>query len=218
LRALYYVTGIELMLRIGELILERLYNGDVTRWKSRARKDISFRKLERHPGLPFKASMLSRAVSIYVLSRRRPDLPRLENVSQTHLQEILGLQSEVQDRLLAQIQEEKWSVQRLRAEVGNLAGEASHAGRQRMPAFSKRLRTLRSVVDNRFLVMDTDSLASLQFREAQELLDTTRRLCQQAEQAVRTLAAHVATLHRETPAPAPTNQRPVSSALDVALR
>jgi hypothetical protein len=75
LRKLYYVKGIELMLRIGELILERLYEGNVARWKSRCRKDYSFRKLQQHPDLPFKASMLSRAVSMYVLSRRSPPLP-----------------------------------------------------------------------------------------------------------------------------------------------
>jgi hypothetical protein len=214
LRALYYVTGIELMLRIGALILDRLYGGDETRWKSRARKDFSFRKLEQHPDLPFKASMLSRAVSIYVLSRRRPDLPNLENVSQTHLQEILSLEAEVQDRLLVRVQEEKWSVQRLRAEVGSLGGgETIHVGRPRMPAFSKQLRNLRSIVDNRLLVMDTDNVAVLQFREAQELLDTARRLCQQAEQVARMLAAHVATLQREPAAPAPTNGRPVSAIL-----
>jgi hypothetical protein len=197
LRAIYFVTGIELMLRVGELILERLYGGDVARWKSRERKDVSFRKLEQHPDLPFKAAMLSRAVSIYVLSRRRPDLPRLENVSQTHLQEILNLDSQVQDRLLAHVQEEKWSVQRLRAEVGALSNETPRAGRPREPAFSKQLRNLRSIVDNRLLVMDSNNVAALQFREAQELLDTARRLCQQAEHVARLVAAHVTTLQRE---------------------
>ena len=42
LRELYYVKGIELMLRIGELILDRLYGGDITKWKSRGRKDFPF--------------------------------------------------------------------------------------------------------------------------------------------------------------------------------
>jgi hypothetical protein len=197
LRAIYFVTGVELMLRVGELILERLYDGDVARWKSRERKDFSFRKLEQHPDLPFKASMLSRAVSIYVLSRRRPDLLRLENVSQTHLQEILSLDAEVQDRLLERVQEEKWSVQRLRAEVGSMTLETRRAGRPRAPVFSKQLRNLRSIVDNRLLVMDANNVALLQFREAQELLDAARRLCQQAEQVTRLLAAHVTTLQRE---------------------
>src|SRR5258706_11994393 len=108
LRALYYGSGIELMLRIGELILERLYGGDVMLWHSRRKKDVSFRRLERHPDLPFKASMLSRAVSIYVLSRRRTDLIQLKNVSQTHLQEVLNLEPQLQDRLLSRVEEEKW--------------------------------------------------------------------------------------------------------------
>src|SRR6187549_3171734 len=51
LRDLYYGSGIGLMLRVGELILERLYGGDTTRWQSRGRKDVSFRKLEKHPDL-----------------------------------------------------------------------------------------------------------------------------------------------------------------------
>jgi len=211
LRALYYVTGIELMLRIGQLILERLYDGDVTRWKSRARKDFSFRKLEQHPDLPFKAAMLSRAVSIYVLSRRRPDLPKLENVSQTHLQEILSLQPDVQDQLLTRVQEEKWTVQRLRAEARTFAGQSSHVGRPRTPVFVKQLRNLRSIVDNRLLVMDSENVAVLQFREAQELLDAARRLCQQAEQVTRMLAAHVAVLQREgAPEPPLKQQRHAS--------
>ena len=45
--------------------------------------------------------------------------------------------------------------------------------------------------------MDTANVAVLQFYEAKELLDTARRLCQQAELVTRVLAAHVATLDRE---------------------
>src|SRR4051812_38492829 len=61
LRDLYHASGTELMIRVGELILERLYGGDVTLWQSRRRKDVSFRKLQDHPDLPFRASMLSRS-------------------------------------------------------------------------------------------------------------------------------------------------------------
>jgi hypothetical protein len=198
LRKLYYVKGIELMLRIGELILERLYEGDVARWKSRCRKDYSFRKLQEHPDLPFKASMLSRAVSMYVLSRRRADLLALQNVSQTHLQEVLNLDPVLQDNLLLRVEQEKWSVQRLRAEVvENLPAISRRAGRPRSPTFSRQLRNLKSIVEGRLLVMDTANVAVLQTREAQELLDTARRLCQQAELVTRVLAAHVATLERD---------------------
>jgi hypothetical protein len=197
LRNLYYVKGIELMLRVGELILERLYEGDVTKWKSRCRKDFSFRKLQQHPDLPFKASMLSRAVSMYVLSRRRADLLALQNVSQTHLQEVLNLDPALQDILLSRVEQEKWSVQRLRAEVvQTLPTVTKRAGRPRAPAFTKHLRHLKNIVEGRLLVIDTASVSVLQTREAQELLDTARRLCQQAEVVTRVLAAHLSTLER----------------------
>jgi hypothetical protein len=197
LRELYYVKGIELMLRIGELILERLYEGDVARWKSRCRKDYSFRKLQQHPDLPFKASMLSRAVSMYVLSRRRADLLALQNVSQTHLQEVLNLDPALQDTLLSRVEQEKWSVQRLRAEVvESLPAVTRRAGRPRLPPFTKQLRNLKSIVEGRLLVMDTASVSVLQTREAQELLETARRLCQQAEIVTRVLAAHLSTLEK----------------------
>ena len=203
LRKLYYVKGIELMLRVGELILERLYEGDEAKWKSRSRKDYSFRKLEQHPDLPFKAAMLSRAVSMYVLSRRRADLLALQNVSQTHLQEVLNLDPELQDTLLSRVEEEKWSVQRLRAEVSQTLPTVTtrRPGRPRSPAFQKHLRNMKNIVEGRLLVMDTAAVSVLQTRETQELLETARRLCQQAEYVTRVLAAHLATLER-SPTPA----------------
>jgi hypothetical protein len=204
LRQLYYVKGIELMLRVGELILERLYEGDESKWKSRSRKDYSFRKLEQHPDLPFKAPMLSRAVSMYVLSRRRADLLALQNVSQTHLQEVLNLDPELQDALLSRVEQEKWSVQRLRAEVVQSLPRVTtkRPGRPRSPAYQKHLRNMKNIVEGRLLVMDAASVAVLQSRETQELLDAARRLCQQAEIVTRVLAAHLNTLERGQPAAA----------------
>jgi len=198
LRELHYLKGIELMLRIGELILGRLYGGDVTKWKSRGRKDFSFRRLQQYPDLPFKASMLSRAVSMYVLSRRRADLLKLENVSQTHLQELINLDPALQDDLIARVESEKWTVQRLRAAViRSLPPVTRRAGRPRSPTFSRQLRNLKNIVEDRLLVIDTANVAVLQFAEANELLDTARRLCQQAELVASVLAAHVATLDAE---------------------
>jgi hypothetical protein len=74
LRRLYVGTGVQLTVDMGRVIIERLFGGDLQRWKSRSRKDVSFRKLETHPDLPFRASVLSRAVAMYMLSRRRGDL------------------------------------------------------------------------------------------------------------------------------------------------
>jgi hypothetical protein len=193
------------MLRIGELILERLYGGEVANWQSRRRKDVSFRSLEKHPDLPFKASMLSRAVSVYVLSRRRTDLLQLKNVSQSHLQEVLNLDPDLQDRLLKRVEEEKWSLRRLRDEVlKSVPSTVQRAGRPRAPQVTKQLRCLRAVADGRLLVMDPTNIAVLQLHEAQDLFDVARRLCQQAEQAARALAAHMESLERTRIEIAPT--------------
>ncbi len=213
LRELYYVKGIELMLRVGELILERLYGGNVARWHARYRKDTSFRKLQEHPDLPFKASTLSRAVSMYLLSQRRPDLLQMQNVSQSHLQEVLNLEAELQDYLLGRVEDEGWSVQKLRAEVSDRAVHRSkRRGRTRALAFSKQLRSLKNVVEHRLLLKDTDQLAGLEHREAQALLETARRLCEQVEVVARLLATHVASIERDRADSdaSVTTERPVS--------
>jgi hypothetical protein len=219
LRDIYHGSGIDLMLRIGGLILERLYGGDVAKWQSRRRKDVSFRKLEKHPDLPFKAAMLSRAVSIYVLSQRRPDLCRLENVSQTHLQEVLPLSPDLQDRLLRRVVEEKWSVRRLRKEVADtLPAPATRGGRHRVPSLSRQLRLLQGIADGRLLVVHASNVATLRLREAQELLEVARRLCHQAEEAARVLTAHLesidATCAEVVPAPTRTGHVSVLSSPD----
>jgi hypothetical protein len=213
LRELYYIKGIELMLRVGELILERLYGGNVTRWHARHRKDISFRKLQRHPDLPFKASTLSRAVSMYLLSRRRPDLLQMQNVSQSHLQEVLNLDTELQDYLLGRVEGERWSVQKLRSEVTQrLLQETKGRARARTLTFSRQLRSLKTVVEHRLLLRDTEQLTALEHGEARVLLDTAQRLCEQAEVVARLLATHVAALEcgvADTD-PGVTTERPVS--------
>ena len=76
------------------VIVERIYGGDCAKWRSHGRKNTSFRKLSSHPDLPFHASQLSRAVSIYLLSQRRPELAQFAHVGPSHLQEILGLEQE----------------------------------------------------------------------------------------------------------------------------
>jgi hypothetical protein len=197
LRDLYYGSGIGLMLRIGEVILERLYGGDTTRWQSRRRKDVSFRKLEKHPDLPFKASMLSRAVSIYVLSRRRADLLELKNVSQTHLQEVLNLAPDLQDRLLDRVEQEKWSVRRLREAVTtSLPKTARRPGRPRAHELARQVRLLRSLAGGRLLVAHPSHIAALRVHQAYELLELARQLCQQTQQTARVLTDHLESLER----------------------
>src|SRR5689334_23495782 len=117
LRQLYGGAGVRLAVEMGRLIIERLFRGDLALWRARGRKDVSFRKLEAHPDPPFRASTLSRAVAIYMLSQRRADLTALRHVGPSHLHEIACLGEKEQDRLLERAEMEKWSIRKLRQEV-----------------------------------------------------------------------------------------------------
>ena len=181
LRALYFCSGVQLMLRIGELILTRMYQGDEAAWHAKHRKDHSFRKLQAHPDLPFAAATLSRAVSLYALSRRRPDLLRLRHVSASHLQEVLRLAPTAQDQLLERVEREHWSVKRLRDAVRceSSAAEAPTEPRPFSPTIHQ-VRQLSAALERAELVV-SEALDELSDSEAADLLDRLRRVNEQAQ-------------------------------------
>jgi hypothetical protein len=205
LRQLYCVKGIELMVRIGELIVERIYGGNCAKWRSHGRKNTSFRKLSSHPDLPFHASQLSRAVSIYMLTQRRPELTQFAHVGPSHLQEVLGLEQGEQDRLLRCVEEESWSTRRLREEVRACQPRADRRGGPRkLPSFQRCVQQWSDRVESRALLTDLDEVGHLSPETARELLTVVRSLCQQTESLARQLAQRASSAPRETMGPPPT--------------
>jgi hypothetical protein len=202
LRQLYCVKGIELMVRIGELIVERIYAGDCAKWRSHGRKNTSFRKLSSHPDLPFHASQLSRAVSIYLLSQRRPELVRFAHVGPSHLQEILGLEQEEQDRLLRCVEAESWSTRRLREEVRACQPRADRRGGPRkLPSFQRCVQQWSERIESRTLLTDLDAIGHLPPETARSLLASVRTLCQQSEFLARQLVLRVTAVDRASSPP-----------------
>jgi hypothetical protein len=192
LRKVYCGAGTMLMVRVGKLVLECLYGGDVDLWRARGRKDASFRKLAEHPQLPFSRANLARAVGIYVLSLRRPDLFELQGVGPCHLREILALDATSQDRLLTETSKNGWSVCRLHEEVGRSKGpSASRTASMAQLAFADLLRSWRSDLENRRLLKDVDRLDRLDPREAAELLEIAKRLARQTETLIHHLGRRV---------------------------
>jgi hypothetical protein len=193
LRALYCTSGLRLSIGIGELILGRIYGSNVQAWQSRGRKDGSFRALAKHPQLPFSAATLCRSVGIYLVSRRRPDLIALGNLGPSHVRELLGLQSEVQDRLLDRANDQRWSVQKVRDEVSRvqrLTAKGS-ARKPALPPFAQHLCRMRRAVAAQALLDGIEHVDGLDPRLAEALLDTARRLWAQAETIAHRLDAHV---------------------------
>jgi hypothetical protein len=197
LRQLYCVKGIELMVRIGELIVERIYGGDCAKWRSHGRKNTSFRKLSSHPDLPFHASQLSRAVSIYLLTQRRPELTQFAHVGPSHLQEVLGLEQDEQDRLLRCVEEESWSTRRLREEVRACQPRANRRGGPRkLPSFQRCVQQWSDRVASRALLADLEEVGHLPPETARQLLAVVRTLCQQTESLARQRAQRVSEAER----------------------
>jgi hypothetical protein len=194
LRKIYCAAGTVLMVSVGKLVLERIYGGDVERWRSRGRKNASFRNLSKHPRLPFSRANLSRAVGIYVLSLRRPEVLELRGVGPCHLREIIRLDADTQDDLLAQTVQNEWSVRRLHNEICEIkkAGTSGASGSTGV-AFADLLQTWRAAVEARGLLQDVDRVDRLDPAEAAVLLETAKRLAQQAETLVRHLARRAVT-------------------------
>jgi hypothetical protein len=197
LRVLCSKTGIQLAVEVGRLVLDRLYGGDQKLWHARGTKDVSLRKLQEHPLLPFRASTIAKSVAIFELYKRRNDLLQMRHLGPSHLHEVLGLRLENQDRLIEAAESGEWSVVRLRSEVQMVQnGRATSAGRRRLPRFVRSLRRLAGDLEDGGLQSDADALASLSSQETQTLLRIARRLTQQAEVITRSLANHLVSLKK----------------------
>jgi hypothetical protein len=201
---IYRHNGMKAAVEMGQLIVERLYGGNHDKWRSRGPKDVSFRKLERHPGLPFRASTLSRAVAIYMLARRLGALPTFEHLSVSHLHEVAGLSCANQDQLLAQADRERWSVMRLRKEAAGVSGRTVRKKRgpvSIVPRCVLWLRQVRRDLETRAFMMDIEAIERLSLSESEELLETVRLLFRQGELLARKLDARLR--HLKTAGPNP---------------
>ncbi|HEY5960029.1 MAG TPA: hypothetical protein VIV60_25930, partial [Polyangiaceae bacterium] len=108
---------LEFAMGVGKVVVDTLYDGDLSAWRSRARKDHALRALASNPDLPLSASALYRALAIYELSRRNTRDMGWRHLGVSHLRTVLGLPSETQNRLLASAETERWTVARLEREV-----------------------------------------------------------------------------------------------------
>ncbi len=190
LRRLYVGAGVELAVNMGRLIVERLFGGNVELWKSRGRKDVSFRKLEKHPDLPFRASTLSRAVAIYMLSKRRGDLLAFRHVRPSHLHEIARLNEADQDRLLGRAEAERWSTRKLREEVAGIS-RPRHRSKPAPPRLTSWMHAVRCELDSRTTTAELDAVSGFDLDEARALLDATRGILRSAELLARRLGDRI---------------------------
>lgn len=143
IRHIARVSSLQLALDVGEVVFETIFDGDAVLLRSRGPKHTSFRRLALHPELPMSASNLWRAVAIYELSRRLPDLSRTTHLGVCHVRAVLGLPPQEQEQLLARAESERWDVSRLETQAS--ARRRGHGGRPRKLEVLKALDKLRGV-------------------------------------------------------------------------
>lgn len=117
LRRICGQATIDLALRVGLLVVETFYGGDVGRWRKRKQHDPSLRRLAARGDLPVSVAQLYRCVAIYEISSDIPAFSTWKYLSVSHVRAVLGLPREAQRRLLAEAEHERWTVLRIEAEA-----------------------------------------------------------------------------------------------------
>jgi len=115
LNAVCRTATLDFVIKVGSLVIDELYDGDIEAWRQERGRRGSYRALVSREDLVISPTTLSRSVGTYVLLRRLGREWR--HLSVSHLHEVLPLEASVQEALLDSAETEIWSVARLRQEV-----------------------------------------------------------------------------------------------------
>jgi hypothetical protein len=177
--ALKQVQGqsLQAALEAGEVIFRFVFKGDEQLLRARGRKCSSFRKLSSHPELRMSSSSLWRAVAIYELSLRFPELVEYVHTGVGHISVVLGLPATDQFRLLRQTETERWTRRKLQKVVTQLRIEQRDAGEVPKGKLIERLAGLSMLASDVSSDRRLDYLSDLETRQALELLGHIREQC-----------------------------------------
>lgn len=100
-------------LEAGEIIFRHVFGSDHALLHARGRKCSSFRRLAAHPQLAMSTSSLWRAVAIYELSLRFPEIVNYVHVGVGHISVVLGLPEVDQFRMLRETEANCWTRRKL---------------------------------------------------------------------------------------------------------
>jgi hypothetical protein len=177
--ALKQVQGqsLQAALEAGEIIFRFVFKGDEQLLRARGRKCSSFRKLSSHPELRMSSSSLWRAVAIYELSLRFPELAEYVHTGVGHISVVLGLPAADQFRLLRQTETERWTRRKLQKIVTQLRIDQRGLGELPKGKLVERLAGLSMLAQDVGTDRRLDFLTDLEARQALELLVTIREQC-----------------------------------------
>jgi hypothetical protein len=197
LRTLARGASLSFALAVGRIVVESLYDGDLTAWRRRERKEHALRTLAAQSDLPISASALYRALAVYELCQR-PGARAMQwqHLGLSHVRAVLGLPVEVQNRLLKLAEEERWTVARLERETLGIRPSARpNGGRTAVAPYIKSIRRIFQLTSPEAL-QGLDDWARLDAAELDELaqkLAQARARLERLEQVLpRGAGAHAA--------------------------
>jgi hypothetical protein len=131
------------------IVVYEFYAGDLSVWRERGHKDVSFRALANHPQLSMSASALYRCVAMYELCDRL-QIGHRNYLSTSHLRLVLPLAQGVQAHLLREAESKHWTVRQLEAEISLAASRGAHrqrGGRKRRSHLKATIESLAAYLD-----------------------------------------------------------------------
>jgi hypothetical protein len=176
INALSKAATLQVAFEIGEAVIETMYDGRMSQWRTRGRKELGLRQLASHPKLCISASTLYRSIAIYELCTRLDCRASLRHLGVSHLRAVLHAPHAEQGMLVARAEHEAWSVARLEREVTHspLPSQA-RGGRPRSPSYVKSIRRMGQLTEPEALE-GLDAVDSLEPEVARELLRVVGRI------------------------------------------
>ena len=174
------------MRRVGELIFTQVFAGSIEAVEHHGTKNASFRRLARHPQIPFGGVTLWRAVGLHCLLLRFPGSQAL-STSALLISGLCWASRPICKNGCSRLAEtENWSTDRL-DERASARRPTNARGR---PAHSPAVRSLRALTRLAEHGGLSDDLAALELLgdeaacEANDALERIRRWCDRAAEAI----------------------------------
>ena len=162
IRAMHRVHGVRLIVEVGRLIVERIFDGDSEAIHRRGRKESALSRLADQPDFPFSLSRLSRAVGIYESAADLSDVGSWQNLTLTHVRTVLPLPASERQPLLAKAEQRGWSVKQLALQAQRARTTKTAGGRPPLvPSASAVSACVRSSEDFQKAVSEFESVEGL---------------------------------------------------------
>jgi hypothetical protein len=184
-------TTIGFALRVGKMVVKRLYGGNIENWRNHGESDGSMKRLAdeiaERGGRNLSLTTLQNAVGTLDLDLRvgvsaRPQL------TYTHVRAVIGLPAAKQEKLLGDAESNDWDTTQMKHEVAKVRRRLSgRKGRKPKPESLKTIHAWGRALTDRRAFHDLDKLAQQPKDVRVAALSTLQALVEHCQKAIAAL-------------------------------